>query len=54
MRTEKNDKDTHGPGHDPSVSWQDLVDNQYRGGLRCIKVNNKACLDSLVSRQQSL
>lgn len=54
MCTEKNSKDTHVTGLDPSVSLQGLVDNQYEGGLRCIKVNNKACLESLVSCQQSL
>ena len=50
----KNGKDTHVAGLDPSVSLQRLVDNQCGGGLRCIKENNKACLVSLVSCQQSL
>lgn len=46
--------DIHVTGVDHFVSLQGLADNQYRVRLRCIKVNNKACLDFLVLCQQSL
>ena len=50
----KNGKETPATGLESSFSLQGLAGDQYRVGLRCIKVNNKACLHSLVSCQQSV